>query len=58
MLKFRRRNCSHPLLRGIYGDEINAVGGYRLQCLCCGRYLYGPVAYVARNAIANEVDNV
>lgn len=35
--------CPHSNLRGIYGDEINAVGGFRLQCRDCGSYLYGPV---------------
>lgn len=49
-MKFKRRyHCSHALLRGIYGDEINAVGGYRLQCIACGRYLDGPISYVKRN---------
>lgn len=31
-----RRNCRHDLLRGIYGDEINAAGGKRSKCLHCG----------------------
>lgn len=34
-----RRHCSHLRQRGIYGDEINAVGGYRAQCLDCGVFL-------------------
>lgn len=37
------KRCPHVRLRGIYGDEINAVGGWRLECLDCGRRLDGPV---------------
>lgn len=40
----KRRYCPHSDLSGIYGDEINAVGGWRLQCRDCGRYIDGPVA--------------
>lgn len=39
----RSRRCPHSRLRGIYGDEINATGGYRLACEDCGRVLEGPV---------------
>jgi hypothetical protein len=31
-----RRCCPHTNQRGIYGDEINAVGGKRAECLDCG----------------------
>lgn len=31
-------------VQGLYGDIINAVGGYRLQCTDCWRFLDGPVA--------------
>lgn len=42
--KWRTRlRCPHRRLVGIYGDEINHVGGYRLQCLDCWAYLDGPV---------------
>lgn len=40
----RRRHCPHVNVDGIYGDEINHVGGYRLVCADCGRYLDGPVS--------------
>jgi hypothetical protein len=39
----RDRHCRHDNVRGIYGDEINHVGGWRNQCLDCTRYLDGPV---------------
>lgn len=35
--------CPHSRLTGIYGDEINFSGGYRLWCLDCDRYINGPV---------------
>lgn len=35
--------CPHIRTRGVYGDEINFVGGYRLICVDCGRRLDGPV---------------
>ncbi len=35
--------CPHIVIRGIYGDEILARGGYRLVCSNCGRLLNGPV---------------
>lgn len=35
--------CPHVTIRGIYGDMINHVHGFRLQCLDCGMLLYGPV---------------
>lgn len=37
------RRCPHSRLEGIYGDEINRVGGWRLRCVDCKRYLDGPV---------------
>ena len=43
-----RGRCPHRNLRGIYGDEIIAVGWWRLQCLDCGQYLYGPVSLAER----------
>ena len=44
LMKWReRRVCPHSDLRGIYGDEINHRGGYRLECRDCGRLLDGPV---------------
>lgn len=36
--------CPHVSVRGIYGDEINARGGFRLQCRDCGLLLDGPVS--------------
>lgn len=41
---FRRNRCPHEYKRGIYGDEINIRGGFRLQCLICGLLLDGSVA--------------
>ena len=38
-----RRRCPHSELGAIYGDQINFVGGWRLQCLNCRSYLDGPV---------------
>jgi hypothetical protein len=38
-----RRRCPHNALRPIHGDEVNRVGGWRLQCAACGSYLDGPV---------------
>lgn len=40
----KSRHCPHLNLRGIYGDEINLVGGYRLVCQDCGNLLDGPVS--------------
>ena len=31
------RECSHPNVKRIYGDEIEAVGGKRNNCHNCGR---------------------
>lgn len=39
-----RKFCTHDFREGIYGDKINFVGGYRLQCIICGSYLKGPVS--------------
>lgn len=39
-----RRRCPHSNLEGTYGDEINRVGGLRLYCHDCHRYLNGPVS--------------
>lgn len=41
---FKRFRCPHVDVRGIYGDEINHVGGYRLQCFDCGAFLDGPAS--------------
>lgn len=38
-----RRRCPHAHLEPIYGDRINQVGGWRLRCHNCRRYLDGPV---------------
>lgn len=38
------KHCPHVHIRGIYGDEIIAVGWYRLECLDCGQLLDGPVS--------------
>lgn len=43
-----RRRCPHASLAGIYGDEINHVGGWRLLCRDCWRYLDGPVSLATR----------
>ena len=40
----RRLHCPHEHVEGIYGDEINRVGGYRLQCRDCRAFLDGPVS--------------
>jgi len=40
----KRRHCPHRHLRGIYGDDVNRVGGYRLFCVDCGRFLDGPAS--------------
>jgi len=40
-----RRRCPHRTLTGIYGDAINHVGGWRLYCNACRRYLDGPVSF-------------
>jgi hypothetical protein len=34
-----RKHCNHFVQRAIYGDEINAVGGYRAECQICFRLL-------------------
>ena len=44
--------CPHVNLQGIYGDDIHCVGGYRLYCDDCGRYLDGPVSLA--QALAEE----
>ena len=36
--------CPHSQKTGIYGDEINHNGGYRLRCDNCGLLLDGPVS--------------
>ena len=36
--------CPHVRISGIYGDEINHYGGYRLSCDDCGRLLDGAVS--------------
>lgn len=38
-----RKRCPHEVLVPIYGDQINMVGGWRLQCDDCYQYLDGPV---------------
>lgn len=40
----RRRHCPHSALEPIHGDEVTAVGGYRLRCQDCHALLDGPVA--------------
>jgi hypothetical protein len=49
-----RRHCPHSDLIGIYGDLVNAVGGWRLRCADCGRYLDGPVSLA--NSRKSEVE--
>lgn len=39
-----RKRCPHSDLEGIYGDQINHVGGWRLWCHDCRRYIDGPVS--------------
>lgn len=41
-----RRRCPHSELSPIYGDDINRVGGWRLRCNGCARYLDGNVRLV------------
>lgn len=50
-----KRHCPHERIRGIYGDEINHVGGWRNQCTDCGRYLDGPVAIAKRREALKEL---
>lgn len=38
-----RRRCPHSRLTSIYGDQVNQVGGWRLYCQDCRRYLDGEV---------------
>lgn len=40
----RRKRCPHSNLSGVYGDRINHVGGWRLWCDDCRRYIDGPVS--------------
>jgi len=40
---FNKNRCPHSNLEGIYGDQVNNSGGYRLWCKDCGRLLDGPV---------------
>lgn len=42
--------CPHSDLQPIYGDRINHVGGYRLQCRTCARFLDGPVSLAEARA--------
>jgi hypothetical protein len=39
-----RRRCPHSDLQGIYGDEVVAVGWWRLWCRGCRRFVDGPVS--------------
>jgi hypothetical protein len=39
-----RIHCPHIHVRGIYGDEINFLGGFRNRCIDCGTLLSGPVS--------------
>ncbi|QIG57884.1 hypothetical protein SEA_PAULODIABOLI_196 [Microbacterium phage PauloDiaboli] len=55
MFGFLKRHCPHGMLRGIYGDEINLVGGFRLQCIACGRFLRGPVTLAEHRKIEWEL---
>lgn len=45
--RMARRRCPHEHLTPIYGDTINKVGGWRLFCRDCRRYLDGPVSLAA-----------
>ena len=45
----KRLHCPHRRVKGIYGDEINMVGGYRLQCLDCRAFLDGPVSLASES---------
>ena len=36
-----RMHCPHDNVVGIYGDEINHVGGWRKACVDCGALLHG-----------------
>ena len=44
MMFLSNKHCAHSNLRPIYGDEVNANGGWRLGCNDCGRYIAGPVS--------------
>lgn len=48
LLRLARPSCAHSSIAGIFGDEINRLGGVRLLCRDCGAYLEGPVS------LANE----
>ena len=49
--KFKARRCPHVHLQSIHGDVVEVVGGFRLQCTDCWRYLDGPaqLAWVDRD---------
>lgn len=52
-----RKRCPHSNLTGIYGDRINHVGGWRLWCGDCGRYLDGSVMLAkSRESETSEAD--
>lgn len=38
-----RKTCPHSNVHGVYGDDINRLGGARLWCGDCGSALAGPV---------------
>lgn len=42
--RYAKRRCPHSLLVGIYGDQVNQEGGWRLYCNGCHRYLDGAVS--------------
>lgn len=48
------RRCPHVLIRGIYGDAINHMGGYRLICTECGTLLEGPVSEATVDYFTNK----
>jgi hypothetical protein len=54
----RRAHCPHMHLRGIFGEQIRVVGGWRLECLDCGQYLEGPVSLASEGLdLVNSIDN-
>lgn len=54
----KRLHCPHRRVEGIYGDEINMVGGYRLQCLGCRAFLDGPVSLASEMIWAYDLEVV
>ena len=51
-----RKRCPHRVLAPIWGDDIEMVGGWRLQCADCDQYLDGPVSLAAQRSECESSD--